>query len=408
MPRRAFLTADFVETIQAPDTGELWIADTKIKGFGVRVRRQSSGKTSKSFCFRYVDSDQRQRRKTFAFSPNDWDFWLWGEQEAEQASIKKRKMEEAREWARGCLHDERDILRKMPTYEASKDAQTSLIKQRMRKLSLGDAAELLLKGMKTLGNTNASIDRLRSLFYKHLADLEQKHVYEVSVTELREVLSSRDLSEQNLRVLRPFLKAVFEHKMMPYHCMRTFLDAVLDVNRDFMLQNESTISHWTVSEYKTFLTIIEHHDHHWQQAVCLLIYLDCDHAPLKRAMAANWSDMYIVSPKEQEYGGWPTRSLKFIRWKYGNRRWNFADLSDRNSVLIEELFQRRDAETEQSSYLFPSPFGRQLPHISSIEHVWRSSLKQAELPYTSPRQFRIGIAKNRAISEFLNPLNEYN
>jgi hypothetical protein len=36
MPRR-LLTAEYVDGVERPPTGELWIADTEIRGFGLRV-----------------------------------------------------------------------------------------------------------------------------------------------------------------------------------------------------------------------------------------------------------------------------------------------------------------------------------------------------------------------------------
>jgi hypothetical protein len=80
MVERRLLTADFVNRATPPDLGERWIADTKLRGFGLRLWRTSSGE-GKALAIRVVDTEGRSIRRTYVvkLETNTGHFTMAGE-----------------------------------------------------------------------------------------------------------------------------------------------------------------------------------------------------------------------------------------------------------------------------------------------------------------------------------------
>src|SRR5580704_9760279 len=64
MVERRLLTATFVDSVTLPNRGERWIADTRLRGFGLRLWRSTGGE-GKAFAIRAIDTKGRQIRRTY-------------------------------------------------------------------------------------------------------------------------------------------------------------------------------------------------------------------------------------------------------------------------------------------------------------------------------------------------------
>jgi hypothetical protein len=64
MIERAILTKKFVDFAQQPKSGKTWIADTKLKGFDLRLWSTKSG-GNRALSIRVLDSNGKPIRKTF-------------------------------------------------------------------------------------------------------------------------------------------------------------------------------------------------------------------------------------------------------------------------------------------------------------------------------------------------------
>ena len=64
MVQRAELSPELVFDLECPKMGELWIADTKVRGFGVRLWSTNSG-GQKAFAVRTANLKGKIIRKTF-------------------------------------------------------------------------------------------------------------------------------------------------------------------------------------------------------------------------------------------------------------------------------------------------------------------------------------------------------
>jgi len=58
---KALLTKDYIDNLVPPKNGEVWIADTQIRGFGLRL--YATGESS--FCIRSKDLSGNAVRRTF-------------------------------------------------------------------------------------------------------------------------------------------------------------------------------------------------------------------------------------------------------------------------------------------------------------------------------------------------------
>lgn len=395
MPKRAFLTSEFIKALEPPSCGELWIADTKIKGFGLRVRIGTDGTPVKSFCVRYVDENQRQRRKTFKSPTNPYQFWVRYQKRPTESDLLDAEMEAAREWALACQHDRRDFLRNTPTYNVDKIWQAEIIRNRYKDISLGRAIELLLAGMKSRGKPDPQIDRLRTVFYKYVSEISELPISKISTSELSKVFCNSNLSDQNLQILRPFLGSVFLHKMVPRSTRLIFREARLIAKKNRQTRVTSTISNWEFADYREFFSIILGHEEYFSQALCILLYLDSTRSPLTSAMAARWGDFSLVAPsKNVHLCGLLGRTKEFLRWKFGPRRWDFENLDDFTSEALIEYRTGISQKPEPNEYIFKSSPGKDNLHIRTVDYVWRSSLRKIGLSYLTPRQFRLGYLQN--------------
>jgi len=145
MVQRRLLTPDFVNNIRPPENGELWIADTKVRGFGLRLF--ASGGGGKSYCVRITDETGMVVRKSF---PKDRRY----RRALRDAQAELRLgdlLEVARYWARGEIEELKHL--DMTYYERRKHSRS--IARFVRIMSLERAAQSLLRGMRVYGRGEA-------------------------------------------------------------------------------------------------------------------------------------------------------------------------------------------------------------------------------------------------------------
>jgi hypothetical protein len=160
MVQRRLLTADFVNNILPPEKGELWIADSKVRGFGLRLFASKGG--GKSFCVRTTDETGMVLRKSFS---KDWRYKL-ALRDAQRESKLGDLLEEARDWARREIEDLKHLDM---TYHERRDRSRSIARL-VGKMTLERAAQSLLRGMVVYGRHQAYVDRLDKLFSQYVPD----------------------------------------------------------------------------------------------------------------------------------------------------------------------------------------------------------------------------------------------
>jgi hypothetical protein len=165
MIERARLTPQQVFEATCPDRGERWIADTKIKGFGLRLWSTKSG-GEKAFVIRVSNSASKKVRRTFDISRasgTKLGFRLLGRQPKYGLGDY---LEDAREWAQ----NEIDKIKGRPTVQDENWSRRREAGKLVLALSLESAAKALLAGLETKNASQRYIDQLYKLFALHIPE----------------------------------------------------------------------------------------------------------------------------------------------------------------------------------------------------------------------------------------------
>jgi hypothetical protein len=384
MARRATLTPRLVFETEAPKTGELWIADTKIRGFGLRLWSTSSG-GRKAFAIRASNIDGKIVRKTF----NIHEAWQTRFDFAYSAREDRfglgEYLEDARDWAR----DEIDRIKGRPTVDERVWAEHRAIGRLVQSLPFGKAARSLLSGLRASSTSQRYLDRLDKLFENHIPDeLKQTPLAKLKPEQVAKILAKSKLSPGNVRTLRAFVSQILERGASFNGPLGRFQDRFASA---FSTEWNKTrkvrypeLNRLSDKKYERLFQILESETEYWQQALAIRLYFEF-HAPLARLLSAKWNQLYDsfwypYAPGEKAF------------WFECREK-----LSEDAKGILDRLKKRAAAEFNSSSFWFPSNARRSSGHIQSVDHVWRVASRKCALGYYPLREF------SRSYREFNNP-----
>jgi hypothetical protein len=380
MPARTVLTKEVVNKASAPDKGERWIADTRIPGFGLRVWRNGSGEVGRAFGVRVRATDGQIHRKTFNVWDNLGSYYLYRRYRYEDLTLGDL-IEEARRWAEDSI----DTLKGRTTLTEESEANRKSFGDVLGNIPLGRAMEAYLAGRRADGLTEAYLDRLDKLFVTFVsADTRALPIADVTSEMLLSSLSSPRLSTGNLRVLRPLLKGLFSRYRSMHWGRNVAADAaelIKGHSSDWPMPAEG-LPAWPEARFTDFFEWLGEQEQYWQQGLCLSLFIRIYNVPLTRTMSARWDQFFMV-----EVGSWPSSHQKESRpaWYWDVRPWRRHIFRSSDDRLVSKLLER---QSPTSQFLFPSPYGRSVEHIRTVDHIWIAALAEFGLPYTSPIKFR--------------------
>jgi len=272
MVERAKLTPRLVFEAACPNRGERWIADTKIKGFGLRLWATKSG-GQKAFAIRVSDPSARKIRRTFdPSSARRTNFELEHSYQENKYSLGEY-LDEAREWAR----DEIDRIKLRPTlhHEALLDGIS--VKKLVRSMTLQRAASALLVGLDAGSASESYRDRLDKLFSAHIPDrMKQTTLENLNPRQAARALVQAKASPGNIRVLRSFISQIIERAASFSGSLGRFRD---DFAEEFGVQWKRTrdvrypeLRKLGAEKYCRIFDWLESDDEHWQQAMAIRLY----------------------------------------------------------------------------------------------------------------------------------------
>ncbi len=393
MVERAILNQRIIDEAEPPATGERWIADTQIKGFGLRLWRDSSGKPQKAYGVRVSDPNGRSIRRTLRlwdayFLHHRHEFaWNFPPLDPENAALGEG-VRIARSWA----YDEINRIKGKPTLAEEDEEQKRVGKERASTLSLEQAVKAIIKGMEFEGLSLAYRDRLQKLFDIYVASsvpaIANKRACEITLDDVAKVLNTLNTKPGNIRILRPLLRRALEipfnfgveTKSSPYG----YLD--LGDRVAYSVSFPPKLRHWKRKQFFDLLDDLTEDNERWQQAACIRLYLTGS-APLSQIMAARRDDIFPTQISDP-FGTDDTTKNGYI-WQYA-RGWKGREIIRGTTAnLIQRCFELGE-EQFVSPYLFPSKFGAR-GHIRSVEYVWRETLIRHDLGLVTPRSFRLAF-----------------
>lgn len=377
--KRVYLTSELVDNLSAPESGEVWLADSEVVGFGVRLWSRS-GKIGKAYAVRVPDAQGRVVRKAL----KQWELAeivrsTWRFAFAESDPTFGQLLPEARLWAR----DEIDRIAGRPTLDDEMRSQWARSAKQARKITLARASEGVLTNLTLGGRSQAYRDRLDKLFATYVPEeIQKKPVVELTSDDISLILKNENLSHGNMRVLRPFigkcLGIVRQFHGKTHESLWDFERRIeIDVHKF-----EHPLAQWKCSQFDDLINYIMRHDL-WQQGLCLALYLETRNS-LRAATSARWKDFVDVSYVSRME---PERQTIWRReWQVNGREGWSAQVTIRANAVLERIGElHAGLLTREVEYLFPSRYGRQHAHVRSVEHVWRHTLTHFRLPYLSPR-----------------------
>lgn len=379
MVDRRRLTRQVVAGLAPPDRGERWIADTELRGFGIRLWAAREG-PGLAYAIRVTDREGRKIRRTFSGSPGfeaaqrdvcfggGWD-------DPHRASIPwppplSLLLDHARAWAREEIQraklgeSDADRTRRLLAAEAA----------RLGALSLDEAVEEFRQTSRFLSRTEACRDRLDAAYHNNLPeDLRKRALEELGGDVFEQAFEALPISDPQRRLVRGMLGPVFERvrllggpslwfKRWPGEEALKVRVGRPDAGRDAMRAFQRP-------DFERLLKALRQSEHGWRAALrleaCLLT-----RAPVSRVMQGRWSRVsgeiwYPWGPDERRH--WRTRSERLD-----------GDLGR----CLEKARTEAAAEGTVSDFWFPSETDPARP-IRNIDRPWRAARKAAGWPDVS-------------------------
>lgn len=353
------LTAEYVNGLSPPKSGEFWIGDTHVQHFGIRGWAGKQG-GNLAFAIRLRNREGRLVRESFS---------IWRDYLADQWWRRKHEnlwekplghfLEAAREWAQDRVahhmgwptseeviehirEDNRERVLSTTLGAAIKDRLFQLRRATKRPAYLNHTEDLL----------NNYIDTRTALLTSTLGDLD--------VNELAAAVTEQGLTWGNIRRLRAFLSGVLKEQAESYGPLGFKLDAFQEGCRA-RLDRQKTAPHPEIlaippDDFQRFFGLLEE-EPRWRQALAIRLYFATG-ARLQQVLRARWSDIlgtawYPFIPSERDC------------WFEAIER-----LGDDALGVIESIANHHASEQIQSLFLFPSRESGPSQPIKTVQRMW--------------------------------------
>lgn len=350
--KRVCLTPEFVNEIEPPERGEIWISDSHVRYFGLRVW---SGKRSggKAFSIRLRDRFGVVVRE--AYNPErDYSLYGWGEESDKPLGYY---LSDARKWAKDRIAYHLGL----PT---SSDRQRQRWERRRRTIlatRIGDAINRKIAHLQRTSNDHVYVHHIKTMISANVSDDIMESTFKnVHICNLADNISNRSISYGNVKVLRAFIAGVFKDAASSYGVLNYKLESVQRRCHKNLSNRKSPphpkILNITDDEYGKFFELLEQ-DKHWRQSLALRLYFATE-ARLQPVLRARWSDIigktwYPFTPKE--------RAL----WQGSKQRLGTDALR-----VLRQIERCHHAENINSPYLFPSSNDALKP-IKTVQRHWK-------------------------------------
>lgn len=375
---RRLITKEFLESLQAPSSGETWIADTKLRGFGIRLWASKNG--GAQFCVRTTDRNGKTVRRTFdPYYSENWASFILKQRRPENARRKDKLglsflLEDARDWAKSEIARIKGVKNSVPLSVSSSE-EYRVLKTRtaewVRQQQLGYLVEIVLQHGHGRGWSEIYCDRLRNAFdkFEETAEISKIELKDIDPDQLTESIERAAIGSGNIRLLRTLLNVVLQNvRDLGGPAFGDVFPRYWSVT-DRSDPEDNFLSQLSISDFEQALSTIRLQPHNWRSRYCveLCFYF---FAPAARVMNANWRQ--VVD------GMWfPYSPGEVNHW-----RWRFERIDFNVYPLIKDSYERSKAEGLESDYWFPSINDPKVP-IKSFSRVWFATLKQLDWPRLS-------------------------
>ncbi len=388
MVNRNYLTKELIDSLEPPTNGEAWIADTVVRGFGFRIWTNSKGENRANYCIRVTDYSGKAVRKSISFS----DLY-----HLERVNPESRYYEhnwdqvfphtlgdlipEAREWAK----DEISRLKKVGStrqelknkLDQEDNEQSQIVSRHVQKYTLQHSSDLLISAKRSLDVNLQHCDRLDQIFSRFVpSTLAMRRTSQLSEQQFIEIFQNYKLSKSNAEVLRPHLRQCLE---MSERCgvkcntnSRRLADIIQSIIYDKSADSE--LKNWRIGQFKQALTWLLVQENYWQQALCLILYLESP-LPKDRLLKIQYENCYAFV--ENSLNRMPELDLI----KLSEKPKDTYVLDEFSYLAISRAINLNQKSNYVGEYLFPSnQWNDQESHITSLNTILNLFLKEFDLP----------------------------
>lgn len=367
MVERVKLTSEFIDSLEPPSRGERWIADTVVRGFGIRLWSNNSG-GHKAYAVRVSDRHGKARRKTY--KPWERVHWraLWLVSDGvDDGKLFADALDDARQWAATQIKIYKKSQNQLA--QSSESLQNyDNIARLVSNLSLETGTSSILAGLDS--HVVSQVYKLRLLRASNFLPCQFK----------KQTLASLDMGKliNDLQVMKTPASTRLDLVTLlskTYKAAAYFapgLEPKFQSLRSLTQQWRSNTSSfgtelWLNSELpEKFHNYLMAEKNFWQQALCIATSFKT-HLPIAVIMRSKWSQV-------DNGFWWPYRPEERKRW----RAYRYHLKGD-----LQKVFKSLSTHSKQipggSAYLFPSPYNSDA-HIVRIETMRKALVQEFNLP----------------------------
>ncbi len=399
MVERRILTKDFLKNLEAPVSGERWISDTQIRGFGVRVWSYN-GALKFAYAIRRTDLNGKSVRRSLGDREARWHaFGLrnrspWSDAPNPFEQELSELLPEARIWAKKEIAIIRGKLDSDESYESGV-LKDQLDRRRMgnaiKAYTLEDCADEILKRGKVRGWSQAYIDRLSKAFWMFLKETRcgKKTIEQLADRSLIRMVSRSKLGPGAIRLVRSLLIIIAENvdAIGGPHAGKIF-PRNRTIERPSLKERNQFLGSLTLNDFDAFIEHIHHSNFDWRSRVSIELAFHT-RVPFSRILRARWSEVHgniwlpYAATREEALRDMEPKPWVF---KFPYINWETESLWERHATLkgkvlecisiIEAQAQKRNHE---SDFWFPSDQVIDRP-VQNVDRVWRSILAECDWP----------------------------
>lgn len=390
---KRLLTPEFVNEVSPPEKGERWIADTKVKNFGLRLWATKSG-GSKAFCIRVGSS----KRKTF--DPYEIPrFNYFTRKQPDPDGQLGAFLNHARNWAVREIEKFKDPFDEKSQLRLEDQDNSKYFKKHIKKMTLEQAAKSYIEGKKRLGANETYTDQLDRLFHQWKAsEIKKTPLAELDTEIIAKSLVNQKYPAGNIRTLRTFIGQILsqasEFGMSNWYFSQKLGQACSEEMKKSYAVKYPKLNGLKKTVHEELFNKLENNEEQWQQALCIRLYFEFG-APLTRLISARWCEMhdgywYPYAPNERDL------------WFEARE-----PVRETARILLYKLGKKITDDFGHSDYLFPSSNSKSVSHITTVNRLWNRTAKDIGFEGIPLREFAMTKRNPTNLSELGYFLNVY-
>jgi hypothetical protein len=362
MANKQRLTPELVDSLLPPEKGEVWISDTELKGFGLRLWAGKKG-GNKAYAIRVRSKEGRIHREVFnpEWHRLSWYFPLDGNKK-ENVSLG-RKLGGARHWAREKLA----VVRGKATLAERRNLRYARAQIAVRRLTIQEMAERVLVALEKRGRKDAYVIALRKQFATLPASIRNSLLETIKSSDLAKAIANPPRTHGNIRLLQSFVGQIYTRACRWHYPLRELHEKILD--GIYRLSQRRRVQYpkanrTLMKKIGKFLKYLEDDIVNWRPALAIRLQFATG-AKLNPILSSYWGQyidnyFYPYLPSQRKY------------WLVGMRRLSV------DAIRILELVSARGGtpSTQSEKFLFQSVSGSATGHITTVYRYWKRVSQQ--------------------------------